>query len=164
MRGGLGVAVVLAGIVVSSGCSSGDQNDAGPASAALAARDLKPGVTDPLTATNPVPEKVGPVAMLSSAQEGDLSVAWTLRGMSGDRRQLVVKYRAGDGACVRSAGIRVSETSTTVTVAAFSRRYAPAFDCAAGAPTATGYLDLDAPLGHRRLIHAPVDPAWATVS
>ena len=163
-RGHLGIIVAL---VALAGCSS-EKSDAeiqlaGPPAASAGAGAKTAGYVDALTATGPVAGKIGPVPLLAAAQDGDLSVAWRLIGRSPDSGQLWLRYVAGDGNCVLPAGFTVQETAQSVTLTATVRPSGTSTDCADPLVTGTGYLDLKAPLGDRKLIHAEVDRAWSNL-
>jgi hypothetical protein len=173
-RGRWGIAVGLAVAVVTlAGCSSGSSsseiqlagtNQSDPATTGGAASSgTTAGYPDPLTATAAAAGKIGPAPLLTTDQDGDLSVAWRLIGMSPDSGQLVLRYLAGGDGCVGPAGFRVKETAQSVTLTAVVRSPVAGKGCAVPQATGSGYLDLKAPLGERTLIHAEVDPAWTTL-
>jgi hypothetical protein len=81
----------------------------------------------------------------------------------GDGSQLVISYLSGDGTCYAAAGVRVEETSKSVSLTAIVRKQGTKSDCTASRRTAGGYLDLKAPLGHRKLIHTATDAGWETI-
>jgi hypothetical protein len=162
-RGHLGIIGLLA-VVALAGCSSATSDPLGRATVFAAAPGAKtPGYVDALTAKGPVAGKIGPVPLLTAAQDGDLSVAWRLIGMSPDTGQLWLKYVAGDGSCYFPAGFSVKETGQSVTLTAMVRKRGPGSACRMPLNMGSGYLDLKAPLGDRKLIHAEVDPAWSTI-
>jgi hypothetical protein len=164
-RGHLGIILALA-VLVPAGCSEQPPAEiqlAGPTATSAGAGANTASYVDALSATGPVAGKIGPVPRLTAAQDGDLSAAWRLIGRSPDSGQLWLRYVAGDGNCVLPAGFTVRETAQSVTLTATVRPAGTSTDCADPLVTGTGYLDLKAPLGDRKLIHAEVDPAWSTI-
>jgi hypothetical protein len=86
---------------------------------------------------------------------------WTFVSLAADGRTIKVTYDAGDGDCVQPVALEVDQTATQVTVAAWSKSTARAGQaCADPLVQAAGSITLDAPLGDRTLLHAPISKAF----
>ena len=110
--------------------------------------------------------KLAAAKILGKPEEGESSVAWRLERYQPEVGQLVLSWAAGSNGstCLLDKGIRVVETSASVTISAIA--WIPPnvrINCTLEKQVHTGYLDLKAPLGDRQLIHAPVDQGWSTV-
>jgi hypothetical protein len=171
---------IAAGLTACSGSSSAGEavpttpeatTVAGPAaSAGPAGTASEPGTAsfvDPLTPESPpAPGKLAPLKRLGRPADGESGVAWRLERYQPEAGQLVLTWATGSNGstCLLDKGIRVVETSTTVTVAAIG--WIPPnvrIACTGERVVHTGYLDLASPLGGRQLIHAPVLAGWTTV-
>jgi hypothetical protein len=83
------------------------------------------------------------------------SVPWQLTAIRSKGRILVISYEGGG--CRTPAGVRVTQTSAYVMIAAYDLTPRPTkkpMACAAYAMIATGTVELSQPLGHRPLYHA----------
>ena len=138
-------------------CAAGCSTSAGPDQP----RELTSAFPDPLTSS------ASPVGMASptpaptvsgSSADALLSLPWRLVGIDGNR--LTILYVAGDGSCVLPVGIQLAQTTDQVEVWARSRR-AGGQQCPDRLVRGIAYVDFAEPLGHRVLLHAPVDREWA---
>jgi hypothetical protein len=107
-----------------------------------------------------------PAVTLTSAQaRGLTSMPWVLTGIDRTGRVLGIVYAAGDGlgSCVTHRGIMITETPSTVTISALSKTDPTQAACPASLRLGRTTVQLAQPIGHRDLLHPPVDSNWANV-
>jgi hypothetical protein len=87
---------------------------------------------------------------------------WAFLSQQGPHLQLA--FAAGDGDCTLPVGVQVEVTEASVTVTVWSQTDRSRSACAAKLVTGAGTLTLQAPLGDRNLVHAPVSRPWDDVA
>jgi hypothetical protein len=100
------------------------------------------------------------VALGSSQTHGLTSMPWRFVGFRDDGRAVDVILVTGDGTCVTSVGVAVSESADRVVLAALSRTDKSQKACPSRLELARELVSLKAPIGQRALYHAPVSSAW----
>ena len=122
--------------------------------------------TDPMTPSaargqpDPFPKGGGVVSLVTPAPT-DISMPWRAISLSG--ATLTLEWATGDSFCVLPRGATLKETAHRVEVGFVSSTRPNQSACPAPFVVATSTLTLAAPLGHRLLVHAPVDAGWTDV-
>jgi hypothetical protein len=144
-----------------AGCAAPEPPRGQPLLTVGSERSLSSSKTDPLTARRTVPSTATPATTTTTATESEVSMPWTLRGISGDERTLYLEYVEGGG-CVDPVGLLVQEGATFVAITSVGKDSRAPGDtaCAAYLLQAQGTVRLAQPLGTRRLVHPGVSPGW----
>lgn len=145
---------LLALLACLAGCSTNSGGPSQPRVLTSASPDPLTPSAAPVGMASPTP---APIVSASSA-DALLSLPWRLVALDGNR--LTILYVAGDGSCALPVGIQLAQTTDQVEVWARSRR-AGGQQCPDRLVRGVAYVDLAEPLGHRVLLHAPVDREWA---
>lgn len=98
-----------------------------------------------------------PTLLAPSALNGLVSMPWKLLSIHGSA--LTIVAAAGDGSCTIADGVNVTETSSKVTLGAYSRNL-HAGACADPLQIARYTIELKQPLGDRSLVHLASDSSW----
>lgn len=93
-----------------------------------------------------------------SAANSLVSMPWELVSVHG--RTITIVAAGGDGSCTVPAGLRVSETSSRVTVGSYSRNAHDDAVCADLVQMRLYAVTLKRPIGSRELVHVASDSTW----
>jgi hypothetical protein len=155
----LAVAVSVVVVLALAACTGS------PASSDPVKRGSLSADTGPAAATAPVVQFPRQVSIVLTEQQsrGLVSLPWRLVQVGPAGASLNIGYIAGGG-CTHWRGIEVVETSSSVAVAALADNTStsPAQTCTADLRIGATTVALTAPLGDRTLLHAHVDPSWAS--
>ncbi len=155
-------AAVVAAVMVLAGLAVWHVNHGGaPAAAGL---NLSGAVRDPLTPSTgtedhrALPAQVIPAPRIDN--ETWLSMPWKFRSISPDGRTIVIAYVAGDGDCVKPAGMVIEQQKSLVAIEIVSHQDLTRQACPSVLIPGRATITLDTPLGSRTLLHVTVSPSW----
>lgn len=109
---------------------------------------------DPMTATTPATP--GAAAHLITTSTGQVSIPWTLRGLSNNGRRLEITFQVGSPGCNRLVGVDLRQSNSKVWMAVLTSPVGNHSACAGDAVGYDQYVTLKSTLGKRRLVHAPI--------
>jgi hypothetical protein len=149
--------VALLAILLMAGCGSvgGAPSPSARATATVPTRDPLTVVSPPAWATGTID---GPAPMATTVD--NTSLPWTFVSLSADGQKVRVLYTKGDGECTTFTGFVVTETSSSVTLAATGNTNSQGA-CHSKLLVGAGTITLAAPLGQQDLMHAPVSWEWS---
>jgi hypothetical protein len=153
----------VAATIPLSACTA---SNGGPSGGATE-EDVTTSTTDGLM-TRDVPQQYAatindPVVTVDEApRSGATSMPWAF--ISQDAAQLRIVYITGDGSCTQLAGVQVEQTDTSVSITVWSTTDQSQTDCPSTLMGGSGTVTLNAALGDRDLIHAPVSEQWAPLA
>jgi hypothetical protein len=149
-------ALTALALIVASGCGAASaQPGSGPASLPSLSGTPSP---DPLRPQPlQLPEKPQPLpTTVESRQSGTtwVSLPWQFVRVAQDGRRVYLTYATGG--CTSPGFVAVREGTADVTLTVWSQRMDGPARCPLYARITYGWISLDAPLGDRALLHAPV--------
>ena len=93
-----------------------------------------------------------------------LSMPWKFRSISPDGRTILIAYVAGDGDCVKPAGVVIDQRKSLIAIEVVSRADLTRQACPSVLIPGRATITLDAPVGTRTLMHVLTSPSWRSGS
>lgn len=122
--------------------------------------------TDPLRPSLPrdlrVTLPLHPAVTAAPSTVPRISMPWKLSAIDNAHKTLAIYYVTGDGDCYRPAGVAVAQTARYVEIQVLSTAEPHRTACPTLLALGRAVVTLNAPLGHRTLLHASVDKNWKT--